>query len=235
MITKMKKQKSKTHKISPKQIFTTPTSLAGAGVSIMIATFVALPSTLAASLTTSYTSAFYDKVDKDKHQMSVHWKYNENDGDVKVCAVCVSDYSVQSAKFFRDWFGVQQSAFRDWFGVQQSAENVTLYRGEVVFDNFEFVFEFNKASNHGNTTNDTKITNMLYYDTENEVVIEYVESRGGAVKVNNVEVDQWVQSTKIGRVCIPEPSFTLGLIKLLGSLMLGSRTKKLKRPKNPRL
>ena len=221
----MKKQKSKTHKISPKQIFTTPTSLLGAGVSIMIATFVALPSTLAASLTTSYTSAFYDKVDKDKHQMSVHWKYNENDGDVKVCAVCVSDYSVTGFKFFRDWFGVQQLA-----------ENVTLYRGEVVFDNFEFVFEFNKASNHGNTTNDTKITNMLYYDTENEneVVIEYVED-SGAVKVNNVEVDQWVQSTKIGRVCIPEPSFTLGLIKLLGSLMLSSRTKKLKRPKNPRL
>ena len=142
-----------------------------------------------------------------------------------MCAVCVSDYSVTGFKFFRDWFGVQQLA-----------ENVTLYRGEVVFDNFEFVFEFNKASNHGNTTNDTKITNMLYYDTENEneVVIEYVED-SGAVKVNNVEVDQWVQSTKIGRVCIPEPSFTLGLIKLLGSLMLSSRTKKLKRPKNPRL
>ena len=230
----MKKQKSKTHKISPKQIFTAPTSLAGAGVSIMIATFVALPSTLAASLTTSYTSAFYDKGDPDKHQMSVHWKYNENDGDVKVCAVCVSDYSVQSAKIFRDWFGVQQSAFRDWFDVQQSAENVTLYRGEVVFDNFEFVFEFNKASNHGNTTNDTKITNMLLKDTKYKNSIEYVED-SGVVKVNNVEVDQWVQSTKIGRVCIPEPSFTLGLIKLLGSLMLSSRTKKLKRPKNPRL
>ena len=166
--------------------------------------------------------------------MSVHWKYNENDGDVKVCAVCVSDYSVQSAKIFRDWFGVQQSAFRDWFDVQQSAETVTLYRGEVVFDNFEFVFEFNKASNHGNTTNDTKITNMLLKDTKYKNSIEYVED-SGVVKVNNVEVDQWVQSTKIGRVCIPEPSFTLGLIKLLGSLMLSSRTKKLKRPKNPRL